>query len=217
MDDVIARTALIVRGGWDGHQPQVCTDLFTDDLAAAGYKVTISETLEVYDDAALLRRTGLIVQCWTGGELTPSQSRTLTGAVEAGTGFAGWHGGIVAAFPDRDYQRMTGGAFLHHPADFTTYAVQISPEHRDHPIMAGLDDFTIETEQYWMLTDALNTTLATTACPLPGGASVVMPVVWTRAWGAGKVFVSALGHRPEDLRHPAVRALTLRGLLWAGR
>ncbi|MCX5240010.1 ThuA domain-containing protein [Streptomyces prunicolor] len=216
------RTALVVRGGWEGHSPRECTELFLPALADAGFAVTVREDLDAYADADLMARTDLVVQCWTEGRLTGEQSAGLVSAVEAGTGFAGWHGGVVATFQDSPaYLRMVGGLFLHHPAEFLEYRVRIEPEHREHPIVAGLPDTTVMTEQYWMLTDAFSTVLASTTVA-PGAAGqgerpVDMPVVWTRQWGRGRIFFSALGHRPDDLREPTVRALTTRGLLWAAR
>ncbi|GHJ54245.1 hypothetical protein Nm8I071_35520 [Nonomuraea sp. TT08I-71] len=216
------RQALVVRGGWAGHAPVETTDLFLPALVDAGYAVTIADDLDVYRDDVLLRGTDLVVQCWTRGRLTEDQCAGLVSAVEAGTGFAGWHGGIVAAFPgDRRYQRMVGGEFLHHPDEFLTYDVHIDPAHVGHPIVAGLADFQVTTEQYWMHTDALNDTIASTVIAAGSGGpherAVPMPVAWTRRWGRGKVFVSSIGHSVDDLREPVVRTLTTRGLLWAGR
>ncbi|WP_433238097.1 ThuA domain-containing protein [Streptosporangium sp. CA-135522] len=221
----MTRQALVVRGGWEGHVPAEATDLFIPGLTDAGFDVTVASDLDVYTDADLLAATDLVVQCWTDGTLTGRQSAGLLSAVEAGTGFAGWHGGVVAAFDDRDYHRMVGGLFLSHPADFLEYDVVIDPARADHPIVAGLDGFTVHTEQYWMLTDSLNEVLATTVLApadespnaVPVAVPVSMPVVWTRRWGAGKVFFSAIGHNLADLSHPTVHTLTLRGLLWASR
>jgi type 1 glutamine amidotransferase len=218
----VTRRALVVRGGWEGHAPVETTELFRPDLAAAGFEVTVAEDLEVYCDEALLAGTDLIVQCWTGGTLTPPQSAGLRRAVHAGTGLAGWHGGLVATFDDdHEYLRMVGGLFLWHPAEFLDHKVRIEPEHAGHPIVAGIEDFTVHTEQYWMLTDARNHTLATTIVEPPDGGQgdgpVAMPVVWTRQWGSGRIFFSAIGHRLEDLEQPEVRTLTARGLAWASR
>ncbi|MDH6219652.1 hypothetical protein M2283_006991 [Streptomyces pseudovenezuelae] len=149
-----ARTALVVRGGWEGHAPRECTELFLPALADAGFAVTVREDLEAYADADLMARTDLVVQCWSEGRLTEEQCAGLVSAVEAGTGFAGWHGGVVATFQDSPaYLRMVGGLFLHHPAEFVEYQVRIEPEQREHPIVAGLPDMTVVTEQYWMLTE----------------------------------------------------------------
>ncbi|MET7401360.1 ThuA domain-containing protein [Dactylosporangium sp. NPDC005572] len=216
------RHALIVRGGWEGHAPVTTTELFRADLSARGFDVTVAEDLDVYCDEALLSRTDLVVQCWSQGTLTERQCAGLLAAVHAGTGFAGWHGGVIATFEhSREYLRMVGGLFLFHPEQFVEYDVRIEPAYADHPIVAGIGDFTVHTEQYWMLTDSLSHTLASTVISASDGGHgtlpVTMPVVWTRKWGAGKIFVSAIGHRLDDLRQPAVRALTGRGLVWASR
>ncbi|EWM15188.1 ThuA domain-containing protein [Kutzneria sp. 744] len=211
------KKALVVRGGWEGHSPVQATDMFIPGLTDAGFDVEIAEDLDVYTDAEKLAATDLIVQCWSMGKLTPEQCEGLVSAVRAGTGFAGWHGGVVATFQDSpDYLRMVGGVFLYHPPEFLDYEVRMERAQSDHPIVAGLPDFTVHTEQYWMLSDALNTVLATTEFG-PPEQPVTMPVAWTRNWGAGRIFFSAIGHRTEDLWDPAVYTLTHRGLVWASR
>lgn len=211
------KKALVVRGGWEGHSPVQATDMFIPGLTDAGFDVEIAEDLDVYTDAEKLAATDLIVQCWSMGKLTPAQCEGLVSAVRAGTGFAGWHGGVVATFQDSpDYLRMVGGVFLYHPPEFLDYEVRMERAQSDHPIVAGLPDFTVHTEQYWMLSDALNTVLATTEFG-PPEQPVTMPVAWTRNWGAGRIFFSAIGHRTEDLWDPAVYTLTHRGLVWASR
>ncbi|WP_232666310.1 ThuA domain-containing protein [Pseudonocardia sp. TRM90224] len=212
--------ALVVRGGWEGHVPVPATELFLPDLAAAGFTVDIADDLDVYLDTERLARTDLIVQCWSEGTLTTEQERGLTAAVHAGTGFAGWHGGVVATFTgNTEYLRMVGGRFLHHPEHFHTYTVRV--DRPEHPIMHGIADFDVHSEQYWLLGDDRNDVLAhTVITPETGGqgsGDVRMPVVWTRLWGAGKVFVSAIGHRVADLEVPPVRELTRRGMAWAAR
>lgn len=221
------RRALVVRGGWPGHVPVPATELFVPFLREHGFAVRIADDLDAYTDAAELAGTDLIVQCWSMGQLTDAQAAGLAAAVRAGTGLAGWHGGIVAAFHHQGYQQLTGGVFVHHPAGFVTHELTVSPSRAQHPIVAGIDRITLHTEKYWVLTDPLNDVLATvTFDPEPGGPAgepspwdrpVTMPAVWTRRWGAGRVFVSTVGHKLDDLTVPAVRSLTCRGLLWAAR
>ena len=211
------RRALIVRGGWEGHSPVQATEMFRSGLSDTGFEVEVAEDLDVYTDAAKLAATDLIVQCWSMGKLTPQQCDGLVSAVRAGTGFAGWHGGVVATFQDSpEYLRMVGGVFLYHPDGFLDYEVRISRSQAAHPIVAGLPDFTVHTEQYWMLSDSLNNVLATTEFG-PPEQPATMPVAWTRNWGKGRIFFSAIGHRTEDLWDPAVYTLTHRGLVWASR
>jgi type 1 glutamine amidotransferase len=209
------KQALIVRGGWDIHRPVEATDSFIPFLRSAGYAVEVADTLDAYLDEELLARTRLIVNCWTEGDLTPEQLSGLDSAVRAGAGFAGWHGGIVAAFPQRGYQLLTGGWFLGHPGDFVPHT--LTATRPDHPVVAGIPTVSLDTERYWVLTDAHNEVLAEITFPAeePWGSPVTHPAVWTRRWGRGRVFVSTVGHAMADLDVPSVRTLTERGLLWA--
>ncbi|TDC70613.1 ThuA domain-containing protein [Streptomyces hainanensis] len=215
-----SRTALVVRGGWDGHRPVEATDLFLPFLAEHGFRVRTAESLDVYEDAEALAATDLIVQCWTMGEITPGQCAGLAAAVRAGTGLAGWHGGIVDAFRGSlDYTLLTGGQFLVHPPGFVHHRVSPVADHADHPVIAGLGAFDVHTEQYWVATDPLIDVLATVTFDADETRSrpAVVPAVWTRTWGSGRVFVSTIGHKLDDFDIPQVRTLTERGMLWASR
>ncbi|MEU6853766.1 ThuA domain-containing protein [Actinacidiphila alni] len=215
-----ARRALVVRGGWEGHSPTAITDLFIPFLKDHGFTVETAQTLDVYADRELMAATDLVLQCWTMGEISGEQTRGLVEAVRAGTGLAGWHGGIVDSFRgDVDYQFLTGGQFLMHPPGFHDHRVHPLPARADHPVIAGLGDFEVHTEQYWLATDPDIEVLATTTFPPGEGRdrAVEMPAVWIRKQGAGRVFVSTIGHKADDFDVPEVRALTERGLLWASR
>jgi type 1 glutamine amidotransferase len=220
-----ARRALVVRGGWDGHAPVEATGLFLPFLGEQGFRVTVSDTLDSYLDAEALAATDLVVQCWTMGEITDEQCAGLAAAVAAGTGLAGWHGGICDSFRESAaYQWLTGGQFVMHPPGFVEHTVDIAPDRADHPVTRGLPaSLPLHTEQYLVHTDPTVDVLATTTFAtghdaVPAEAwGVTSPAVWTRAWGAGRVFVSTIGHKPDDLTGPAVRELTERGLLWAAR
>jgi len=222
MPQTTPRRALVVRGGWEGHSPVQATERFIPFLEENGFSVDVHEGPEVYADAELVSATDLVVQCYTQGEATDEQITNLSNAVRGGTGLAGWHGGIVDSFRGSpDYLHMTGGQWAAHPGGFVDYEVEVVPERAGHPIVSGLDRWKHHTEQYWCLTDDLNDVLATTrfeATPeTPWRDDLVVPAVWTRRWGAGRVFVNTIGHHLEDLDVPEVRTLTERGLLWAAR
>ncbi|GLY08503.1 ThuA domain-containing protein [Actinoplanes sp. NBRC 101535] len=207
----------MVRGGWTGHEPIACTELFRDFLEEHGFEVRTAENLDVYTDTSLLAGIDLIIQSWSGGRLTPEQEDGLVTRIRSGAGFAGWHGGVVATgYEAPRYQFMVGGRFLCHPGGFVEHTVDITGA---HPITAGLSSFDVRTEQYHCHVDPALEVLATTTFAghpeAPETAGTVMPVVWTRRFGAGRVFVSTLGHSPADLLIPQTRTLTERGLLWA--
>lgn len=216
------RRALVVRGGWPGHSPEVATDLFIPYLVEAGFEVIVENSLEVYADAELMAGLDLIVQCWTMGEILPDELRGLRTAVAAGTGFAGWHGGIIDSFRlATDYLQMMGAQFAAHPGDLLDHTVTVLPERADHPVVAGISSITLHSEQYWVLTDTAIDVLATTQIqPGPGDPwtePVTCPAIWTRTWGEGSIFVCAPGHHMADLVNPDLRAVIERGMLWASR
>lgn len=229
-----ARTALVVRGGWEGHRPVEATELFIPFLKRSGYTVRVEETPGVYADAGVMAGTDLVVQCVTMSQISADELAGLIAAVRAGTGFTGWHGGIADSFrASSDYLHLVGGQFATHPGkepclrqggaedNFLPYPVNITPQGRDHPITAGIEDFALETEQYWVLHDDLIDVLATTTHPTqpwhPWHRPVTSPVIWTRRWGDGRIVVSTPGHSLDVLENPTVRTVIERGMLWATR
>lgn len=230
----MTRTALVVRGGWDGHHPVEATEIFIPFLRERGFDVRVETSPEVYADAAAMAETDLIVQSVTMSEISAEALAGLRGAVESGTGLAGWHGGIADSYRgSSDYLQLIGGQFATHPSkhpderagdetdNFVSYRVELTPLGREHEIMAGIDDFTLMTEQYWVLHDDLVDVLATTTHPVqpyhPWHRPIVSPAVWTRDWGRGRVFVATPGHTPAVLEQPDVRTIVERGMLWAAR
>lgn len=227
------KQGLIVRGGWSGHDPVHATELFIPTLEDAGFFLDIEDTPEVYSDASAMARYDLIVQSFTLGSATVDEVDGLRQAVAAGAGFAGWHGGIIDSFrASTDYLQFMGAQFAAHPhapqdrgrtdvEAVRDYTVQITPAGAEHPVLRGVDDFDVSTEQYWILADGLNEVLASSEL-VPGEGDewhkpVTMPVVWTRRWGAGRIFATSLGHTVEVLEDPRVRGIIERGLLWAAR
>jgi type 1 glutamine amidotransferase len=229
-----AKTALIVRGGWDGHQPVAATDLFVPFLRENEYEVRIEESPAVYADAEAMAATDLIVQCVTMSTIEREQVEGLRTAVEAGTGLTGWHGGIADSYrASSDYLQLVGGQFATHPGkhpderdggpadNYLDYTVELTELGRGHPITSGVEDFALTTEQYWVLTDDLNDVLATTTHPAPPWhpwrRPIISPAIWMREWGAGRIVVSTPGHSLDVLEHPSVRTIIERGMLWATR
>ena len=215
------KKALMVWGGWDGHQPKQCADVFAPFLRDQGFDLQISDSLDAYLDAPLMASLSLIVPIWTMGAITGEQMRGLLDAVKAGAGIAGWHGGMGDSFRNAtEYQFMVGGQWVAHPGNIIDYTVNII-DHAD-PVTAGIPDFRVHSEQYYMHTDPGNKVLATTTFSgvegdAPWVAGTVMPVVWKRMWGKGRVFFSSLGHVATDFEVPETRVIMQRGLLWAAR
>jgi type 1 glutamine amidotransferase len=213
------KKALMTWGGWDGHEPKACVDLFAPWLKEQGFEVEISNSLDPYLNKEAMASLSLIVQAWTMATITDDQQKGLLEAVKNGVGICGWHGGLCDSFRNNvDYQFMTGGQWVQHPGGIIDYDVHLLPT--GDPITAGLKDFHMKSEQYYMHTDPSNEVLATTtfnADHAPWIKGTVMPVAWKRPYGAGKVFYSSLGHVRKDLDVPEALEIMKRGMLWASR
>ena len=213
------KSALIVWGGWEGHEPEQTAQLFATSLREADYAVELSNTLDVYLDTTKLHSLSLIVPIWTMETITKEQEQGLLDAVQSGVGIAGWHGGMADSFRNNpNYQFMVGGQWVAHPGNIIDYTVNIA--NHDHPITAGISDFAMHSEQYYMHVDPSNQVLATTTFSgeyVPWIAGCVMPVVWTRMWGQGRVFYCSVGHVAKDFDVPEAREIVRRGMLWASR
>ncbi|NEX47703.1 ThuA domain-containing protein [Pseudotabrizicola algicola] len=213
--------ALITWGGWDGHQPDLVAALFAGWLRDAGMEVQVTDSLTCFDDPGALEGLSLIVPVWTMSEIGKEQAENAAAAVAAGVGLAGCHGGMCDAFrANVKWQFMTGAQWVAHPGnDGVRYRVRMVS---DDPLVSGIADFEVETEQYYLHIDPAVKVHAVCDFPLVDGphtpnGPVQMPVVFTKRWGLGRVYYNALGHQANVIDHGPAAELMRRGLLWAAR
>ena len=205
---------LFLQGGWDGHKPEQIVQKFQSTLQQQGCHSDTVTSFEKLADADWLKTFDAISPCWTMGTLSPEQSAGLCAAIHGGVGLGGIHGGMGDAFRGNlDYEWMVGGHFVGHP-HVGDYTVRVT--HSADPIMQGLPtEFSYNSEQYYMLMDPAVRVLAETDYSFEG-STFQMPVVWTKHWGKGRVFYSALGHDPMEFdRYPEVFQMSLNGILWS--
>jgi type 1 glutamine amidotransferase len=212
------REAMIVWGGWMGHEPDQAAKIVSDMLTENGFEVRVETSTKAFADPAIADLS-LIVPIITMAKIEKDELANLTAAVRDGVGLAGFHGGMCDAFREAvDYQFMTGGQWVAHPGNVIDFRVNIArPE---DPVMKGIGDFDYRSEQYYMHVDPSNEVLATTTFTgehAPWIDGVVMPVAWKRRHGKGRVFYSALGHVASEFQVPQMRTLLERGMLWAAR
>ncbi len=212
------RKALIVWGGWAGHEPEQGAAIVSSMLRAEGFDVRVETTTQAFADPAL-HELSLIVPIFTMSKIEKPEAANLTAAVRDGVGLAGFHGGMCDAFRESvDYQFMCGGQWVAHPGNVIPFRVNVS-KHAD-PVMAGIEDFDYRSEQYYMHVDPSIDVLATTTFSgehAPWTKGVVMPVVWKHRHGEGRVFYSALGHVAKEFEVPQMKEILRRGMLWAAR
>ena len=212
------REALIVWGGWSGHEPEKGANILGGMLEGDGFKVYIENTTEAFADPAIADMS-LIVPIYTMSKIEKEELDNLTAAVRNGVGLAGYHGGMCDAFRDAvDYHFMCGGQWVAHPGGVIDYRVDITRP--DDPVMKDVKGFAYRSEQYYMHVDPANEVLATTTFSgehAPWVEGVVMPVVWKRKHGAGRVFYSSLGHVAAEFAVPQMATILRRGMVWAAR
>jgi len=204
------KKALIIQGGWQGHEPVQVSDILAAALRENDVEVEIADTLDVLKERDL-KALDLIIMQWTMGKIERDQLEPLLEAVESGVGIAGLHGGMGDAFREAtQYQYMVGGQWVAHPGndgiDYDVYIVD-----KGHWITQGVSGFHAKSEHYYMHIDPAIHVLAAT----PFG-DVAMPVAWTKMWGKGRVFYSSMGHLASVFdQDPNILKLMTRGMLWA--
>ena len=215
------KKALMVWGGWDGHEPRQCAEVFAPFLQSNGFEVEVRDSMDIYTDSEQMKTFDLIVPVWTMGTISGEQEKGLMEAVKSGVGLGGWHGGMCDSFrASTGYQFMTGGQWVAHPGNIMDYTVRIL-DHEDE-VTRGIPDFAMHSEQYYMHVDPGVQVLADTVFSgehenIGWIKDVAMPVVWKKMWGAGRVFYSSLGHVARDFEVEEARTIQERGLLWASR
>jgi type 1 glutamine amidotransferase len=218
----MTRKALILCGGWDGHEPALIAARFKNFLEAEGFEAAVTETLDVLKDRERLMELDLFAPVWTMCKepLGYGFFEPLLEAAGSGMGVAGCHGGMCDAFRGNvEYQFLTGANWVSHPGgDGTKYRINIVS--KSNPITEGIADFDVSSEQYYLHVDPANEVLATTRFPTvrwyhSANGEVDVPQVWTRKWGHGRVFYNALGHHNDVFDIPEAWELMKRGMLWA--
>jgi len=213
------KTILVVYGGWKGHQPSVFGEKIAEWFSSKGALVKVTQDTEIYTDKAYMETVDLVINHITMSSMSGNASRGLKQAVASGTGLAGCHGGLGDSFRENtEYQYMVGGQFVKHPGGQVDYTVTILDT--NDPITEGISTFDLHTEQYYMHFDPSVTVLATTTFSGEHDSwieGVVMPVVWKKTYGKGKVFYSAIGHSEDLFDIDEVWTLITRGATWASR
>lgn len=213
------KKALIIQGGWDGHQPVQVAEHFKKLFGEQGFDVEIYDSLEPLNQLEFVMGFDVFVPIWTMGEMTREQSENVSTAVASGMGLIGCHGGMCDAFRSNVlWQFMTGGNWVSHPGgDGVEYTVEIKDT--GSPLTEGISDFRVASEHYYLHVDPVVNVLATTKFPAvkwyhSTNGVVNMPVIWTKYWGHGRVYYTSLGHHADIIETDTVTELLRRGIGW---
>lgn len=214
------KKAILLYGGWKGHQPMEVAARFAKMLVSEGYAVDKTDSLKKFIGTDLAPYN-LIVPLWTMAKDVPENNKAIAKIYKAvldGAGLAGCHGGIIDAFRmSTDWQFMTGAQWVYH-GDQRTYRVKYVEE--DNLFTLGLKEFSVTGEQYYCHIDPACKVYAYSEYPntdpvTEGNGQYRMPVILTKHFGKGKVFVFTVGHQDDEFNIPEASEIMRRGLLWA--
>ena len=81
------REALIVWGGWNGHEPEQCASTIAGLLEGEGFKVRVETSTQAFADPALLDMS-LVIPIYTMSKIEKHELSSLAKAVRDGVGLA---------------------------------------------------------------------------------------------------------------------------------
>ena len=189
---------------------------------APRFEVDATEDVAVFT-AQNLRRYGAIL-FFTTGELPMNdvQKQALIDFVRDGGGFLGVHSATDTFYKWPEYGKLIGGYFDQHPWH---QSVRIDVADRSDPLVAFLGASIAIFDEIYQIRDFD-----------AGGSHVLMrldpasvdltrnnvhqhpygwPLAWTRAYGNGRVFYTALGHEEAVWRDSRYQTLLRNAVLWA--
>ncbi|MFX0181613.1 MAG: ThuA domain-containing protein [Candidatus Hodarchaeota archaeon] len=205
---------ILVIGGLETkfHNFRILGPVFRNFLEGAGFKVTLSENLDMLLPENI-KEFQTIICYTTGRELTSEQEKGLLNAIVSfppetiGKTFIGIHCASCSFQKSSAYLRMLGGKFLTHPPLGEELSFQvIKPE---HPTMQGVSNFSLVDELYLM--EIYPPIEILIVCNYKG---FDRPIVWTKPYGLGRVFYTALGHDKSQLSNPILQKMIINAVKW---
>ena len=192
-----------------------------------GWALAVTDKGGAFNPRTLRQFDAVIWNNISGDVLTLSQRKAFENYMRSGGGFVGIHGsaGDFVYYWDWYVDRLIGARFTSHPMDPQFQDARISVDGA-HPLAAALPrEWTMNDEWYSFRTNprsvgakVLLTLDESTYKPVgPMGMDLRMgdhPLAWTNCIGKGRMFYSAIGHRPETYSQPQNVAMLEAAIGW---
>ena len=196
--------------------------------ARRGWTLVSSDNAAVFNARDLARFDAVVWNNVSGDVLTLTQQRAFRRWLAAGGGYAGIHGaaGDPVYVWDWYADALIGARFKGHPMNPQFQAARVVIADPANAITRGLGDGWTLSEEWYSFDASPRLTGARVLATLDessyspvgiGGLDLRMgdhPIAWTRCIGSGRVFYTAIGHRPENYREPHSAALLEQGIEW---
>jgi type 1 glutamine amidotransferase len=155
--------------------------------------------------------------------ITDAQQEKFLSLFDKGIGLVVLHHALVSYQHWPDYERIIGGRYPEADGKNGKVSDEVGYQHgldvpivivaKDHPITAGMKDFTIKDEIYWGFRVGSDVTpLITTTHPKSG-----KPLAWCRTEGKSRVVYLQLGHDHTAYENPNYRQLVARSIKWVAQ
>jgi len=155
--------------------------------------------------------------------ITDPQKAKFVSLFDRGLGLVVLHHALVSYQHWPEYERIIGGRYPEEDGKSGVVTKEVGYQHgvdvpvvivaKDHPITAGISDFTIRDEIYWGFRVRPDVTpLITTTHPRSG-----KPLGWTRDERKSRIVYLQLGHGPEAFANPNYRTLVAQSINWVAR
>lgn len=188
------------------------------------FEVTATEDTSEFSSENLERYAA--VMFFTSGELPMSdaQKTALLDFVRSGGGFVGVHSATDTFYTWPDYLDLIGGYFDGHPWH---QAVTIEVLDPGNPLVAFLGNSLQVEDEIYQISDfdyrGSHVLLRLDPSSVDLGKTGVhqrfygWPLAWTRRYGNGRVFYTALGHEPAVWQDARYQRILTNAILWSMR
>ena len=214
---------LVVTGG-HGFDQEPFFKMFTDNPGIAFTHAEHAKTnATAYERTDLLSYDAVVLYDLPQN-LTEEQKAKFLALFDNGVGLVVLHHALASYQQWPDYEKIIGGRYVEpDPNKPGTVTEKVGWKHDEeipvvivatnHPITAGLKDFTIHDEIYWGFRMSKDVTpLITTTHPKSG-----KPLGWCRMQGKSRVVYLQLGHGPEAFNNENYRKLVAQSIRWTAQ
>lgn len=198
---------LVVTGG--GYHPfGTCGPILKETYEYGGLaKCTLVER----DNAFRQSLSGYdVIAIYTqGGKLGNEEENNLLSFVKNGGGLVGFHCASDSFVENAGYLSLLGSKFVTHGPGTPNFPVEVS--NKSHTLAGRLPKFNI-TDEFYILELKDNPLDIFLTSPWQGKPQ---PMAYTRTFGKGRVFYTAMGHDERAFRNTSFKIMAVRGLLYA--
>ena len=191
---------------------------------SGAFAVTATEDVSVFTAENL--RNYAAAMFYTTGELPMSEAQkaAFLDFVRSGHGFIGVHSATDTFYTWPDYLELVGGYFNNHPWH---QGVNIQVVEPSNSLVAFLGKSLRIEDEIYQISDfdyrGSRVLLRLDQASVDLNKSGVhrrfygWPLAWTRSYGQGRVFYTALGHEEAVWRDPRYQQILLNAILWTVR